>query len=164
MVVWDQTDSVHGSAPRRSDAEKRLVLRAVSLVKRLASSTNEWQRTQMEEGFTVNQALVLHHLVKHGDATPSELAEWMHVSRGSMTPTIKRLEDLGLLTRHIDGQDGRKQRLTATQEAHEVVSDVEKKVLQPLLGTFAHWSAKELERFCNDLSRVLESPVFGGEP
>ena len=163
-MVWYQTSVVPAPFPRRSDAERQLVLRAISLLRRLASSTNDWQRTEMDEGFTVNQALVLHHLVKHGDSTPSDLAAWMHVSRGSMTPTLHRLERLGLLTRRVDEEDGRKQWLSATQEAHEITGDVEKKVLHPLLRTFAKWSAKDLERFCDDLSRVLASPVFGGSP
>lgn len=139
------------------------VLRAISLLRRLAAATNEWQRTEVEEGFTVNQALVLHHLVSHGEATPSELADWMNVSRGSMTPTIKRLEDLGLASRRVDPRDGRKQWLAATQEAREIAPDVEKRVLHPALSTFAEWSAKDLERFCQDLSRVLSAPVFGGK-
>lgn len=150
-------------ARQRSDRERRLAIRAISLLRRLAAATSEWQRTQMEEGFTVNQALVLHHLVKHGDATPSDLAEWMEISRGSVTPTIKRLEDLGLLTRRVDDQDGRKQWLTATQEAREIVGDVEDKVLHPLFGTFSDWSAEDLDRLCGGLSRVLASPVFGGK-
>ena len=149
---------------RQSNEERRLILRIISLLRRLGASTNEWQRTQMEEGFTINQALVLHHLVKHGDATPGELAEWMQVSRGSMTPTIKRLEDLGLLTRRVDEEDGRKQWLKATEEAREITNDVEKKVLHPVFKAFAEWSTKDLERFSNDLSRVLQSPILGGEP
>ena len=139
------------------------MLRVVSLLRRLGSATNEWQRTEMDEGFTVNQALVLHHLVKHGDATPSALADWMHVSRGSVTPTIKRLEDLGLLTRRTDDEDGRKQWLSATHEAREIADDVEKRVIRPVLGIFAEWSAADLERFSEDLSRVLSSPLYGGK-
>lgn len=149
---------------RRTDAERVLVLRAVSLLRRLATATNEWRRTEMDEGFTVNQALVLHQLVSHGDATPGELAAWMDVSRGSMTPTVKRLEDLGLITRRVDENDGRRQWLTATPEAREIAPDVERKVLRPVLGAFSEWSAEDLERFCGDLSRVLGSPVFGGRP
>jgi DNA-binding MarR family transcriptional regulator len=140
-----------------------LVLQTISLLRRLASATNEWQRTQMEEGFTVNQALALHHLVNHGDATPSDLADWMHISRGSVTPTVKRLEDLGLVSRRVDEQDGRKQWLAATQEAHEITAEVEKQVLHPMLAVFAQWSSPDLARFCDDLAGVLSSPVFGGK-
>ena len=145
---------------RRSEADRGLVLRAVSLLRRLSSATNEWQRTELTEGFTVNQALVLHHLVSHGDATPSDLAEWLRVSRGGVTPTIKRLEDLGLVSRRIDEEDGRKQWLSATQEAREISHEVDKKVLRPIFSTFEEWSPADLRRFCEDLDRVLSSPLF----
>ena len=148
--------------PRRRSEDPAQVLRTISLLRRLGSATNEWQRTEMDEGFTVNQALVLHHLVQHGDATPSDLASWMHISRGSVTPTIKRLEDLGLLTRRADETDARKQWLTATTEAHEIAEDVEDRILHPILSVFWEWPAKELAKFCDDLERVLESPPFGG--
>lgn len=140
------------------------MLKVVSLLRRLGSATNEWQRTELEEGFTVNQALVLHHLVRHGDATPSGLADWMHISRGSVTPTIKRLEDLGLLTRRTDAEDARKQWLSATQEAREIVEDVEARVMRPILRVFAEWTKADLQRFGDDLSRVLASPLYGGKP
>ena len=149
---------------RRTDAERALVLRTISLLRRLGAATQEWQRTQMEEGFTVNHALVLHHLVSHGDATPSQLAAWMHVSRGSVTPTIQRLEDLGLLTRRADDVDGRKQWLRATPAAREIAADVEARVLRPVLTAFADWSAADLERFGDDILRTLSGPVFGGRP
>jgi DNA-binding MarR family transcriptional regulator len=146
-----------------SHLDPDLILRAISMLRRLAAATSEWQRTQIEEGFTVNQALVLHHLVSHGDATPSDLADWMHISRGSVTPTGKRLEDLGLVSRRIDEQDGRKQWLTATREAHEIAAEVEKQALHPILAVFAHWSSPDLARFCDDLAKFLSSPVFGGK-
>lgn len=149
---------------RTSEIDRDLILRAISLVRRLASATTEWQRTEVDEGFTINQALVLHHLVSHGDAIPSDLAEWMHVSRGSITPTIKRLEDLGLVSRRIDEQDGRKQWLSATQEAREIAAEVEAQALRPVIGVFKDWPAPDLARFCDDIARILASPVFGGKP
>ncbi|MBW3582052.1 MAG: MarR family transcriptional regulator [Euryarchaeota archaeon] len=144
------------------DFDPALMLRAISLLRRLSTATNGWQRGATPGGYTVNQALVLHRLVVHGDATPSELATWMHVTRGSITPTIKRLEDLGLLARRIDETDGRKQWLSATQEAHEIADEVKGEVLEPIVDTFADWKAEALKRFCDDLDRVLATPAFGG--
>lgn len=151
-------------ARRRSDAERRLMLQLISQLRRMASATGEWQRREMDGGFTIHQALVLHHLVSHGDATPSGLAEWMHVTRGSVTPVVKRLEDLGLVLRRVDEKDARKQWLTATQEAREIAPDVEKQALHPVFAVFKDWSEADLARFSMDLDRVLSRPLFGGEP
>ncbi len=141
--------------------DSHLVLQAISLLREVASSVNEWQRTQVNEGFTVNQALVLHHLVSHGDATPSDLADWMHITRGSVTPTIKRLEDLGLVKRRIDEIDGRKQWLTATQEARNIAAKVEAQTLHPVLSAFKDWSEPNLRQFCDNLEKILSSPFLG---
>jgi len=143
-------------------ADRGLALKALSLLRRVGAATHEWHRTNLNEGFTVNQALVLHHLVIHGDATPSGLSEWMHITRGSVTPTIKRLEDLGLLTRRADEEDGRKQWLSATAEAHEIAPEVEETVLRPVLQEFRTWTPEELRGFTAALEKLLAGPVFGG--
>lgn len=145
------------------DFDPDLILRVLSLLRRLGSASNEWQRRQMDGGYTINQALVLHHLVSHGDATPSDLAAWMHVTRGSMTPTLKRLEDLGLITRRLDEHDGRKQWLSATPEAHDIADEVEGEALHPAVMVFHGWARERLESFCQDLEQVLGSAVFGGK-
>lgn len=149
---------------RRSEAERDLVLQVLSQMRRLAAATNEWQRREMDAGFTMHQALVLHHLVAHGDATPSDLADWMHITRGSVTPIVKRLEELGLVARRTDEQDARRQWLSATDAARKVAPDVEAQALRPILSVFAAWTAPELARFSRDLERVLGSAPLGGEP
>jgi DNA-binding MarR family transcriptional regulator len=138
------------------------ILRIIALLPRVASSINEWQRRQVSEGFTVNQALMLHHLVSHGDASPSEIADWMRVTRGSVTPVVKRLEDLGLLTRRVDKHDGRRQWLSATTRAREIAESVEKQALRPVLKGFGQWSAAELKQFSAGLQRLLTIETFGG--
>lgn len=149
---------------RRAEAERDLVLQVIAQMRRLAAATNEWQRREMEAGFTIHQALVLHHLVSHGDATPSDLAAWMHITRGSVTPVVKRLEDLGLVARRTDEQDARKQWLSATPEARDIAREVEAQALRPIFSVFASWSAADLARFSQDLERLLASPLLGGGP
>lgn len=147
-------------APKQRD----LTLRALSLLRRVSAATHEWQRSGILHGFTINQALVLHHLVKHGDASPSMLADWMQVTRGSVTPTIQHLEGLGLVKRRTDAKDGRRQWLTATPKARAVTDDVERQVLRPALSVFSRWPTDDLERFCRGLDHILASHPFGGRP
>lgn len=141
-----------------------LMLRAISLMRQVASAINEWQRTQVKEGFTINQALVLHYLVNHGDTTPSDLADWMHVTRGSVTPAIQRLEYLGLVKRGIDESDARIQWLRATQEAKDIAAQVEAQALHPVFSTFQDWPEPALKQFCDNLERILSIPFLGNRP
>lgn len=152
----------HDHHPDHDDDHRSLILETLSLIRRLGAATNDWQRRPAGQGYTINQALVLHHLVSHGDATPSDLADWMHITRGSVTPTVKRLEDLGLLTRRIDPDDGRKQWLTATPEAHEIAPEVDENVLMPVLRELHDWPKEELTALASGLRRLLATPFFGG--
>ena len=150
---------------RREHADKPdLVLRAISLMRQVASAINEWQRTKVKGGFTVHQALVLHYLVNHGDTTPSDLADWMRVTRGSVTPAIQRLSSLGLVKRRTDENDARKQWLTATPEARDIATQVEAQALHPVLSTFQDWSDPALRQFCDNLERILSIPFLGNRP
>jgi DNA-binding MarR family transcriptional regulator len=141
-----------------------LVLQTLSLLRRVGAATQGWQRSPVEGGFTVNQALVLHHLARHGEATPSALADWMHVTRGSVTPAIQRLEELGLVARRADPDDSRRQWLAATRKGRAAAAAAEEQVLHPVLAAFRGWDAAGLRRLCADLERVLAGPAFGGAP
>jgi DNA-binding MarR family transcriptional regulator len=134
---------------------RKLFVKALSLLRRLAWSTNGWQRREGEGRFTVHQTCVMHHLVSYGDATPSDLAAWMHITRGSVTPTVKRLEKLGLVKRRADNQDPRKQWLTATSEALEIAPEVEATILLPVFGEFRSWKEAELRSFVQGMERCL---------
>lgn len=151
-----------GKAQAHPEGHRGLVLDALGLLRRLGAATAGWQRSPSGHGVTVNQALVLHHLVEHGDATPSALADWMRVTRGTITPTLQRLEELGLAARRADKGDARKQWLHATAAARRVAPQVEAEVLRPALAELASWPPDELRTFVRHLQRLLASPVFGG--
>jgi DNA-binding MarR family transcriptional regulator len=167
------TDGDHPWHQRRVDlmahrrptvAERDLMIATVSLLRRLGTATSVWQRAETGHGFTINQALVLHHLVSHGEATPSGLAQWMHVTRGTMTPTLQRLEELDLVTRRDDTKDRRKQWLTATAKAIALAPQVDKDLLHPIFHELLLWPTPELRAFCKGMERILSSQALGGKP
>jgi DNA-binding MarR family transcriptional regulator len=88
----------------------------------------------------------------------------MHITRGSVTPTIKRLEDLGLVKRHIYENDGRRQWLTAAQEARDIADQVEAQALHQVLSAFQDWSEPTLRQFCDNLEKILSNPFLGEKP
>ncbi|MFD7620815.1 MarR family winged helix-turn-helix transcriptional regulator [Streptomyces sp. NPDC059802] len=63
---------------------------------------------------TLSQASVLARLSKNGPATASDLAAVEGVRPQSMATTVAALSRLGLVERHPDSEDGRKQRVTLT--------------------------------------------------
>jgi DNA-binding MarR family transcriptional regulator len=65
-------------------------------------------------GLTAQETLILGYLKKNPGAGVSELAEFEHISRPSMSSHVKRLEAAGWIARTDDAEDGRRQGLTVT--------------------------------------------------
>jgi DNA-binding MarR family transcriptional regulator len=150
------------SRPAVPEDHGDLVRLTLALLRRVGAAASGWQRTPVGGRLTVHQALVLHHLVHHGQATPTGLAEWLHVTRGSITPCIQRLEELGLAARRPDAQDGRRQWLHATAAGRRLAPQIEETVLHPALEGFRDWSAGDLRHLAGSLQRLLGSSLFGG--
>lgn len=70
----------------------------------------------MPAGMTIAQFTVLNHCVRVGDGTsPARLARAFQVTKGTMTSTLHRLEDKGLVAIHADPEDGRSKIVTITE-------------------------------------------------
>jgi DNA-binding transcriptional ArsR family regulator len=73
----------------------------------------------MPAGMTIAQFTVLNHCVRVGDGTsPARLARAFQVTKGTMTSTLHRLEQKGLVAIEADPEDGRAMRdscIAATQ-------------------------------------------------
>ena len=71
-------------------------------------------RMESALGLTAQQRLVLRILGQLPGMTPGQLAELLHVDRGSVTAIIKRLEARDQVMRGPDANDGRRVSLTLT--------------------------------------------------
>lgn len=67
-----------------------------------------------ELGVTGPQRLVLRLIAHFGVATPGDLAETLHVHPSSLTGSLRRLEEAGLIRRKRDPRDGRRAILALT--------------------------------------------------
>jgi DNA-binding MarR family transcriptional regulator len=67
-------------------------------------------------GLTYPQYLVLVALWGRDDRTVGDLGETLFLESSTLTPLLKRLEKLGLLTRHRDPDDERQVRLRLTRK------------------------------------------------
>ena len=89
-------------------------------------------------GLTAPQRFVIRILGALPRLTPAELAELLHVDRGSVTALLKRLEARGLVARSPDDQDGRRVLLS--------LSPGGRKLDQPARVSVEHAVATVLER------------------
>ncbi|MCA3612644.1 MAG: MarR family transcriptional regulator [Methylobacterium sp.] len=74
----------------------------------------------MPSGMTIAQFTVLNHSVRVGDGkSPARLARAFQVTKGTMTSTLHRLEQKGLVAIEADPEDGRSKivRITETGRA-----------------------------------------------
>jgi DNA-binding MarR family transcriptional regulator len=75
-----------------------------------------------ELGLTYPQYLVMLALWEGDGATVSELGQKLSLDSGTLTPLLKRLESVGMLTRLRDAADERRVRVTLTAPGHEMKS------------------------------------------
>ena len=70
----------------------------------------------MPSGMTIAQFTVLNHCVRVGDGkSPALLARAFQVTKGTMTSTLHRLEQKGLVAIHPDPADGRSKIVRITE-------------------------------------------------
>ncbi|MBO2450237.1 MarR family transcriptional regulator [Actinomadura barringtoniae] len=104
----------------------------------------------VEGDLSTGQASVLVRLDKEGPASASELAAAERVRPQSMATIVLALEEAGLVERHRDPEDGRRQLVTLTGRGRERRMDVRR--------AKEAWLARELQERCTDeeLRKVIE--------
>jgi len=91
----------------------------------------------LPKGMTVPQFSVLNHFVRlGGPRTPAELASSFQVSRATMTNTLKRLDEAGLIVAERDPHDGRSKKIDITASGREM-RETAIANLHPLLSEMA---------------------------
>jgi len=104
----------------------------------------------VEGDLSTGQASVLVRLDKEGPASASELAAAERVRPQSMATIVLALEEAGLVERHRDPDDGRRQLVTLTERGRERRMDVRR--------AKEAWLAQTLQERCTDeeLRKVIE--------
>lgn len=98
---------------------ERLRLSATRLARQL--------RQQSDVGLTPSQLSALASIGNHGPLTLGELAERERVSAPSITRVVGKLEEAGLLSRHVDADDRRVQRVELTREGTRTLAEVRRR-------------------------------------
>ncbi|GAB3140656.1 MarR family winged helix-turn-helix transcriptional regulator [Microbispora hainanensis] len=97
------------------------------------------------------QVSVLVRLAKHGPASASELAAAERVRPQSMAAIVQALERAGLVERHRDPEDGRRQLVTLTESGRERRLD-DRRAREA-------WLARALQEHCTEaeLRTIIEA-------
>lgn len=118
------------------------------------------KRMQAYLGVTGPQRLVLRMVGRFGRAAPSELADLLHVDRGTMTGIVERLVERQLLIRRAHPEDGRRAVLGLTargrrmdREKAGTVEACVRRVLASLPRTKVDAAREVLEAVARELSR-----------
>ncbi|MCK7536615.1 MAG: MarR family transcriptional regulator [Marinilabiliales bacterium] len=82
--------------------------------------TRSYQPYLDELGITYPQYLVLLVLWEHDGLTVNEISKKLILNTNTTTPLLKRLEAMGIVTRHRSGDDERKVEVTLTARGRKV--------------------------------------------
>jgi len=122
---------------------------------------------QMQErlGITGPQRLVLRLVGRAPGVTPSQLAGWLHLDRGTLTGILVRLESRRLLSREPHPEDGRSVTLRVSREGRrldrEMVGTVEECVRRAL-ATLDRAQIEAATQVLDAVARELEAEARGG--
>lgn len=97
--------------------------------------------------------LMLSYLVRNGAQRSSVMSELFGVDKGAISRQVQHLEDLGLLERTPDPDDGRATLVSATDDAVRRMGDVDTDRRAWLDERLQGWSEKDLRDFAASLTR-----------
>jgi DNA-binding MarR family transcriptional regulator len=144
------TDEARGESLRRLEAEVGVLIRRIRRV------IHERARA-VHEDMQPTSYLLLAWLIDEGPLRASAIAENFGIDKGAISRQLQHLEDLGLVTRTPDPDDGRATLVAASDDAVRRMADVaahRRKWLDEQLGD---WSSAELNGFVDTLGRYNEA-------
>ena len=99
-------------------------------------------------------------IVRRESVTLSALAESLMADKGQISRTVRELEQLGLVARTPDPEDGRSSLLSATPEGLQRLAAARAPQESVLLETLELWSLDEIR----SLTRLLHALTTGQRP
>jgi DNA-binding MarR family transcriptional regulator len=122
---------------------------------------------ERELGVSAQQRLMLRCVGKFPGITAGQLASLLHVDAGTVSATLRRLENKGLLERRRTSQDRRRVSLGLTARGQRVTEPQERTVEHALDCLVEQISGDELyaaRRALDALAELLESELEAPEP
>jgi DNA-binding MarR family transcriptional regulator len=107
-------------------------------------------------GLTVAQANVVFTLGNTDGMTCKDIGEWTHITKGTLTGVIDRLEDKGLVERWAAEGDGRKTIIALTRKGERVFDEEYPRHIGYLKERFDHLGAGDRDRAIDLLHSIQE--------
>jgi len=145
-----------GEQPSRIDSLRRLESEVGVLIRRVRRVIHERARS-VHEDLQPAAYLLLGWLADEGPVRASTIAGSFGIDKGAISRQIQLLDELGLVTREPDPDDGRATLVAASDEAVRRMTDVAEHRRKWMDEQLGDWSAAELAGFADTLARYNDA-------
>jgi DNA-binding MarR family transcriptional regulator len=136
----------------RADSLRHLEREVGVLIRRIKRVIGERARA-VHEDLQPASYLMLSWLVDEGPVRASAMVERFNIDKGAISRQLQHLDELGLVIRTPDPDDGRATLVAASDDARRRLTDVAEHRRKWLDEQLGDWSAEELETFAATLER-----------
>ncbi|MET0828843.1 MAG: MarR family transcriptional regulator [Microbacterium sp.] len=151
--------SGHDTREARTEAVRALEAEFGELISRMRRVLAD-NAQRVSPGMLPGAYKVFTTIVRRESVTLSALAESLMADKGQISRTVRELEELGLISRTPDPEDGRSSLLSPTPEGLERLAEARAPQESVLLETLDAWSVDEIR----NLTRLLHALTAGETP
>lgn len=155
----DWIDEIYQAWDREFPGADTSALKTITRLARLGILLTTFQQQALEPlGLVMSDFTVMAALRRNGppyEARPSDLYNVLERSSGGMTKMLKRLEELGYVTRASDPEDGRLKLVRLSKKGLRVHEQAFEAFLADARGLFADLPKRELHGIDESLQRLI---------
>lgn len=129
------------------------VMSAIIGLRRTFAKLNRVLHDGSNGQLSMADALILHHAMHAGHASPGQLGEVTGLTSGAVTSAVGRMEASGFLQRRPDPNDGRVVRVELAPHGAAKAMQAFHHAHSSAAEMFAKWTQSEIEEFSKALER-----------
>ena len=153
------------SAPNPTNDREREVVQALRRIIRAVDLHS--RRLEEASGLTAPQLAALQEAQREGPTSPGELARRIHLSAGTVSGILQRLERRGLVRRVPDPGDRRRRWIEVTHEGREVLLGAPALLqdrLRQALGGLEDWEQTQLLSGLQRIASMMDASELSASP
>src|SRR4051794_38639937 len=136
----------------RADSLRHLEREVGVLIRRIKRVIGERARA-VHPDLQPASYLMLSWLVDQGPVRATSMVENFNIDKGAVSRQLQHLDDLGLVVRTPDPDDGRANLVAVSDDARRRLADVAEHRRKWLDEQLGDWTAEELENFATTLEK-----------